>query len=107
MINPPPFKGSPAINRQIIETGAVDDHPGMAHCINQWTTGGIAQYIDFSALGAIHERLTHITIYDQFAALHNLAKLILGIPVNIYFQPIDTRSQVISGTVINIDPYAI
>ena len=51
--------------------------------------------------------MAHVAVDDHLAALGDLAELILGVAVDVYFQTVDARAQVIARIVVAIDPQAV
>jgi hypothetical protein len=69
----------------------------MADGVDEWSTGGVAKHIHFSALGGVHECLSDVSIDGNFAALHYLRYLILRCRVHVDFCSVKPRSQVVTG----------
>ncbi len=85
-----------------IKAGAVDDHPGSADGIDKRSSRRIAHHIDAAAFGAIHERLAHIAVDDQFSSFYDLAQLILCIAVHRDRQPVNAGGKIIAAAAVNI-----
>ncbi len=82
---------------QEVQARAVDDHARPADGVDQRPAGGVAQHVDLAALGAVHERLAHVAVDDQLAALHDLAELVLGVAVDVDLQAVDAAGQVVAA----------
>ena len=89
--------------RQVVQAGAVDDHPRLAHGVDERSSGGVAEDVDVSALGAVHERLADVAVDHQLAGGQDLAQLVLPVAVDRDLGPVQTGCQVVSGAAVDVE----
>ena len=91
---------------QEVEAGSVDDDAWPAGGVDEGASGGVAQYVDVSAFGTVHEGLADVAVDDELAGLEYLAELILGVAVDLDFQTVDAAGEIVTDGVISVDPDA-
>ncbi len=87
---------------KVIQTCSVYHHAWFSDRVDERSSRRVAHDVSFGAFRAVHEGLPDAAVHDQFSAFCYLAKLVLRVAVDAYFESVHTGAEIVADIAVAV-----